>query len=182
MARVDDRPAMSEWIVNGSDTTSEELVDLNRWVEVARSTLEGEQAPFGTLDLIFVDVDEMAELNEQHMGGAGPTDVLSFPMDTVGDDEFALLIDVGGDGVLDGDGHGTDGPPIHLGDVVVCREVAARQAPDHAGAEDAELTLLVVHGVLHILGHDHAEPDEADIMRSRERLHMARYGLSHPVL
>ena len=58
--------------------------------------------------------------------------------------------------------------PLLLGDVVVCPAVAARNAPDHAGTVDDELALLVVHGVLHVLGHDHAEPDEAALMRARE--------------
>ena len=59
--------------------------------------------------------------------------------------------------------------PLLLGDVVLCPAVAARQAPEHAGTLDDELALLVVHGVLHVLGHDHAEPDQAERMRARER-------------
>jgi probable rRNA maturation factor len=65
-----------------------------------------------------------------------------------------------------------------LGDVVVCPAVAARQAPKHAGTYDDELALLVVHGVLHVLGHDHAEPDETVAMRARERDLLARF--HHP--
>ena len=56
-----------------------------------------------------------------------------------------------------------------LGDVVVCPAVAAEQAPTHAGTLDDELALLVVHGVLHVLGHDHAEPDETLTMRPSSR-------------
>ena len=56
-----------------------------------------------------------------------------------------------------------------LGDVVVCPSVAARQAPTHAGSYDDELALLVVHGLLHILGMDHDDPEEAEAMESRER-------------
>jgi len=59
--------------------------------------------------------------------------------------------------------------PLLLGDVVVCPAVAERQAPEHAGSYDDELALLVVHGVLHVLGHDHAEPDETAAMQARER-------------
>ena len=58
--------------------------------------------------------------------------------------------------------------PVLLGDVVVCPAVAADQAPTHAGTLDDELALLVVHGILHVLGHDHAEPDETAAMRARE--------------
>ena len=94
----------------------------------------------------------MAELNREHMGHEGPTDVLSFP--------------------IDGAGAGPDGL---LGDVVVCPAVARRNAPDHAGTYDDELALLVVHGVLHVLGHDHAEADDAEVMRAREGDLLARF-------
>ena len=60
------------------------------------------------------------------------------------------------------------GVPVLLGDVVVCPAVAAEQAAAHAGTVDDELALLVVHGVLHVLGHDHAEADETARMRERE--------------
>jgi probable rRNA maturation factor len=58
---------------------------------------------------------------------------------------------------------------------VVCPSVAARQAPAHAGSYDDELALLVVHGVLHVLGMDHAEPDDATRMQARERELLERY-------
>ncbi len=94
----------------------------------------------------------MAALNREHMGHEGPTDVLSFPID------------------------GTDaGPDGLLGDVVVCPAVARRNAPDHAGTYDDELALLVVHGVLHVLGHDHADADDAEAMRAREVDLLARF-------
>jgi probable rRNA maturation factor len=62
-----------------------------------------------------------------------------------------------------------------LGDVVVCPAVAERQAPEHGASYDDELALLVVHGVLHVLGHDHAEVDEAELMRARERELLQRF-------
>jgi probable rRNA maturation factor len=99
-----------------------------------------------------VDEAAMAELNQEHMGHEGPTDVLSFP--------------------IDGPAAGPDGL---LGDVVVCPSVARRQAPEHAGTYEDELALLVVHGVLHVLGHDHAEDDEAAVMREREAAHLQRF-------
>ncbi len=58
--------------------------------------------------------------------------------------------------------------PTLLGDVVISPAVAARQFADHAGTFDDEIALLVVHGILHVLGHDHAEPEDAAVMRSRE--------------
>ena len=65
--------------------------------------------------------------------------------------------------------------PLLLGDVVVCPAVAQRQAPSHAGSYDDELAVLVVHGVLHVLGHDHAEPGETAVMQARERELLDRF-------
>ncbi len=155
-----------------NDSTTHQL-DLERWIEVATRTLIDEGVAGGSLDLLFVDADEIAGLNLTHLGRDEPTDVLSFPLDPPPGGE----VEPG----WGASAEGFDGPPpVHLGDVVVCPRVAADQAPEHCGDLDAELTLLIVHGVLHILGHDHAEPGERDRMIERERHHLARYGLSHP--
>ena len=70
---------------------------------------------------------------------------------------------------------GPEAAPLLLGDVVVCPAVAERQAPDHGASYDDELALLVVHGVLHVLGHDHAEVDETARMQARERELLGRF-------
>jgi probable rRNA maturation factor len=101
------------------------------------------------------------------MGKTGPTDVLAFPLD--GQDVSELVT---GGGATRGPDRAPTDPgdlPLLLGDVVICPSVAAAQAPEHAGTVDDELALLLVHGILHVLGHDHAEPDEAEAMRARER-------------
>jgi len=138
-------------VVVASDDQDDEPVDLERWRRLAADVLVDEGAA-GELDLLFVDEATMAELNRVHLGHEGPTDVLSFPIDGA---------DAGPDGLL--------------GDVVVCPAVARRNAPDHAGTYDDEVALLVVHGVLHVLGHDHAEPDEEAVMRAREVDLLARF-------
>jgi probable rRNA maturation factor len=134
------------------DEQTAESVDPDRWGRLAADVLAAE-GEAGELNLLFVDEAAMAELNRSHLGHEGPTDVLSFPIDGVG---------AGADGLL--------------GDVVVCPAVARRNAPDHAGTYEAELALLVVHGILHVLGHDHAEADEAARMRAREVAHLERFG------
>jgi probable rRNA maturation factor len=121
-------------------------VDVDRWSRLASDVLATEGAR-GELTLTFVDRAEIAALNREHLGHDGPTDVLSFPLD---DDDVQ------------------PGVPVLLGDVVVCPVVAAEQARSHAGTLDDELALLVVHGVLHVLGHDHADDDDAAVMRARE--------------
>jgi rRNA maturation RNase YbeY len=119
-----------------------------------------------------VESDEttIAELNQTFMGVEGPTDVLAFPID---DEE------VGVGRSPDGSTSGPDRDPLAdvpllLGDVVVCPAVAARNAPTHAGTYDDEIALLVVHGILHVLGWDHADDDETREMQAREREHLAR--------
>ncbi len=131
-----------------------------RWSSVVVDTLTCEAAPGGSLDVFFVDVATMTELNQQHMGASGPTDVLAFPLD---DDNSVPVAGM-----------------RHLGDVVICSEVAAANATTHAGTVEAEVALLIIHGVLHILGHDHAASDEAAVMAERESVNLAREGHPHP--
>lgn len=138
-------------VVVGRDEQTDEAVDLDRWTRLAADVLAAE-GEAGELTLLFVDEAAMTVLNRDHMGGSGPTDVLSFP--------------------IDGAGAGPDGL---LGDVVVCPSVARRNAPAHAGTFEAEVALLVVHGVLHVLGHDHAETVEAATMQAAEAAHLERF-------
>ena len=197
--------------VVGADEQTAVDVDVDRWSRLAHAVLVAEGA-VGELTLTFVDEAEIADLNAEHLGMSGPTDVLSFPLDAAVVDAAAeapggagvpepsspserrrpAAFDAaaeapGGAGVPEpvstSERRGPVGPesdaaaeaprgagvPVLLGDVVVCPAVAAVQAPSHAGTLDDELALLVVHGILHVLGHDHAEPAETVRMRARER-------------
>ena len=120
-------------------------VDGDRLLRLASFVLDDQRVPEAMeVSLLFVDSVAIAELNAHHMGKQGPTDVLAFPIDMPGETRA--------------------GVPAILGDVVLCPEVAARQAPEHGVEPDAEIELLVVHGLLHLLGHDHAEPEERSRM------------------
>ena len=124
------------------------------------------------LSLIFVDRQSITDLNERFLGGTGATDVLAFPMD----DDVVLggrQPDQGGRGP--GAPAEAGEPPSLIGDVVICPEVAAGQAPEHGWTTEDELALLVVHGVLHLLDYDHAEPEQADRMQRRERELLERF-------
>ena len=132
-------------------------VDIERWAVLATDVLNHENQA-GELTLTFVDTAEIVSLNAEHMSESGPTDVLSFPLDAGSDN--TLHIEVG---------------PRLIGDVVICPSVAAAQAPEHAGTFEDELGLLTVHGILHILGHDHADPAEAAVMRAQEADLLRRY-------
>lgn len=141
-------------MVVGADEQHAVDLDIDRWCLLAHRVLVAEGRR-GELTLTFVDRDEIAALNVEHMGKDGPTDVLSFPLDADAED-CAVASDV----------------PMLLGDVVICAEVAAEQAASHAGTLEDELALLVVHGVLHVIGHDHADVDETATMRAAELRHL----------
>ena len=99
--------------------------------------------PQAELCIKAVDEATIAELNERWMEKAGPTDVLAFPMDEL---RPGLVNEEPEEGVL--------------GDLVLCPDIAAKQAVAAGHSRDAEIELLTVHGILHLLGYDHAEPEE----------------------
>ncbi|MER7499658.1 rRNA maturation RNase YbeY [Nonomuraea pusilla] len=109
---------------------------------------EMEINPLAELSIVAVEENAMAELHEKWMGEPGPTDVLSFPMD-----------ELRPGGGARGDAEGPADPAL-LGDVVLCPQVAAKQARDAGHSAQDELELLCTHGILHLLGYDHAEPEE----------------------
>jgi probable rRNA maturation factor len=159
--------------VFGADEQSTVDVDVVRWIRLARLVLAEERVPgVAELSLIFVDQQSITDLNERFLGGTGPTDVLAFPMD---DDlpPGGRQPDQGGRGP--GAPSDPGEPPTLLGDVVVCPAVASRQAVERGKPSVDEIALLVVHGVLHLLDYDHAEADEAAVMRRREQELLARF-------
>jgi probable rRNA maturation factor len=157
----------------GADEQTEVAVDVLRWVRLARLVLEEERVPEeAELSVIFVDEQAITDLNERFLGGDGPTDVLAFPMD----DDVVLggrQPDNGGRGP--GSPSEPSDPPMVLGDVVVCPQVAVRQSQERGHPLDDELALLVVHGVLHLLNYDHAEERESEAMSQRERELLDRF-------
>lgn len=153
---MDPRSARIPIVVSADDDQHDMPVDGRRWASLAEAVLAdlGVEGP-GEATLLFVDRDTMTDLNRMHMGGEGPTDVLSFPIDS--DDRL----------------HEVDHRLV--GDVVICPSVAAANAPSHAGDVEGELALLVVHGVLHLLGHDHRDTEERSAMWDLERGLLARH-------
>jgi len=158
---ADDDPA-----IHAADEQHDHPVDLARFVRLARLVLEREEVPEDAeVSLLFVDATTIAEYNQRFLDVAGPTDVLSFPIDD--DITLGRWPDSGGRGP----GQGTEPaePPTLLGDVMVCPSYAAAEARRRNLPVEAELELLVVHGLLHLLNYDHMEGDEAERMRRRER-------------
>jgi len=153
---------------------SAQPVDVERWGRLAEQVLAAEGIRGDAeLSLLFVDEATIADLNKRFMGAPGPTDVLSFPLedDLVGTGRWP---DSGTPGPI-GNRPEPGDPPLLLGDIVVCPSVAARNAPTHAGSYDDELALLIVHGILHVLGLDHADTTDAAAMQAKERDLLSRF-------
>jgi len=132
---------------SGVDVDEAEIVALARHV-LAQMRVH----PQAELSIVLVDETAMEQLHVQWMDEPGPTDVLSFPMD-----ELRPGTD------------GEDSPAGLLGDVVLCPQVAATQARQAGHSTAEELLLLTTHGILHLLGYDHAEPDEEKEMFGLQR-------------
>jgi len=126
-----------------------EPLSLEAFERLAEFVLRLEAVPdLSELSIALVDEEEMARLNEQYRGVSTPTDVLSFgcdePCPTPGEE------------------------PITLGDVVIAPSVAEAQAREVGHTVEHELDVLLVHGILHLLGYEHAQDAEADAMAARE--------------
>jgi probable rRNA maturation factor len=134
---------MSIEIRNESATT----VDEKRILELASFALDAMRIhPDSELEILFYDEEPMTELHIKFMDEPGPTDVLSFPMDELhpGDDNDLSL--------------------GQLGSIVICPTVAIKQAEAAGHPAINEMLLLTTHGILHLLGYDHAEPEEHRVM------------------
>jgi probable rRNA maturation factor len=131
---------MSVEVNNESDVS----VDEASLALLARFVLDGLRIhPQAELSVLLVDEDTMTTLHQQWMDEPGPTDVMAFPMDE-----------------LRSPRDDAEPEPGLLGDVVLCPTVAQRQAATAGHALADELSLLCTHGILHLLGYDHYEPDE----------------------
>jgi probable rRNA maturation factor len=125
------------------DDRQTDVVDVEGLTALARECLVGEGIVDAELSISFVTEDEIADLHRRYLQQDGPTDVLSFPLD---------------------DEAGEDGLRL-LGDVVIAPAVAAQNNPDDPGSE---LRLLLAHGILHLLGHDHMEQAGRATMWARQ--------------
>ena len=121
---------------------------------LAEHVIRNEDMPEDTeVSISFVTDEEIHELNRDYRGVDRPTDVLSFECDGFEGEDDAPLI---------------EGMAFELGDIVVAPDVAERQAPEYGLSFADEVSLLITHGLLHLCGYDHMEPDEAQQMEARE--------------
>jgi len=132
------------------------LVEESWAKKIARQVLKAEGvAPPYEVSLVFTDSDTVQRLNRDYRGVDRATDVLAFHMlpQKEADSSFALPPD----GVL------------HLGEVIISYPQAAEQAKEQGHSVEQELALLIIHGILHLLGYDHEQPEEEQRMRQREK-------------
>jgi probable rRNA maturation factor len=127
-------------------------IDRGRMREVARAVLEGENAPDAEISLAFVDNETIHRLNKRYLDHDEPTDVLSFPLSDANAKKLC-------------------------GELVVGVEVAKAQAESRGHDVQAELALYVIHGILHLCGHDDESAPGAARMRERERHYLSKLGL-----
>jgi probable rRNA maturation factor len=136
------------------ENETEHEVDARALVSVARHVLDALGVdPLADVAISLVDEARMTELHVRWMDEPGPTDVMAFPMDEV-DVRTARATGRPLDARV------ADGQPVVLGDIVLCPDVAQRQAAEAGHTPADELALLTTHGILHLLGFDHAEPEE----------------------
>ncbi|MCL1598927.1 MAG: rRNA maturation RNase YbeY [Actinomycetia bacterium] len=140
-----------------------EDIDESAIGALAASILTTEGVPHdASLSITFVSQADISDLNERFMGKAGPTDVLSFPIEDASPDTPPLST--------------AGGPPLELGDIFICPEIVDAHADEFGVAFVDELFLMVTHGVLHILGWDHQSEADAQAMESREARHLQTIG------
>ena len=133
-------------------------VDHDRLSALASHTLQSEDVDDSAeLSILFVSSDHMRKLNSHFAGDNYPTDVLAFPM-------------------MDGDDEEEESGPL-LGDVVVCPEIALRNAERIGHSLSDELGVLVVHGTLHLLGYDHQGPKDKEAMDRRQQEILASFSV-----
>ncbi len=134
------------------------LPDLEDLAQRILASAAAEMETGGAVDLLFTDDAEMQRLNRDWRGIDKPTDVLSFPAA----------------------GPGEPGQPAPLGDVALGFETVAADAAAMARPMDAHVAHLLIHGFLHLLGHDHIEPGEAAVMEALETKILAKLGWPDP--
>jgi probable rRNA maturation factor len=146
-----------------SDEHPSSGVDPEHLRSLAEAVLSAEGfPPEAEVAITLVDDDEMASWNSRALGKSGPTDVLSFPVETFRPGSVPPTV--------------PEGPPLLVGDVVIAPDYIRRQADQLGMKVDDEMALMVAHGILHLLGYDHQDDADAELMEKRERVILASQG------
>lgn len=180
---------MSVFVANEQ---TDQAVDEEGLARLARLVMVAEGVEESEISILLVDTAVMTQLNQRYMGEDHPTDVLAFPIDgpspasgppggPAGPRGFAGDRSTdSADDELEDDEDSDDDAPWLLGDIVLCPAYAADQARQAGQSLAAELELLTVHGILHLCGFDHAEPEDEREMRSRTEELLSRWRAEAP--
>ncbi len=145
----------------------DEPLPTDELLRLAEVVLQAEGLTAGTeVTLLAVDDDQMAEYNRRFMSRTGPTDVLAFPLEELEPGRVPAP--------------SVNGPPLNLGDVVIAPSYIRRQAEERRIAYEDELSLMIAHGILHLLGYDHGEDADAEAMERRESELLRMVGRQRP--
>ena len=142
-------------VIEIADQQSTQTLDFKRLIQAARQVLAAAGVKSGEISIAVVNDERIHELNRQYLAHDYPTDVLSFVLDH---DHASGKLD---------------------GEVIVSADYAAREADRYDWTVDDELLLYVIHGCLHLTGHDDQTPDGQTAMRAAETQHLAQFGLQH---
>ena len=143
-------------ILNETNKKVEELNDLKGLLEYATQMEEVENSIF---NVVLIDNEKIHEMNKQYRGIDRPTDVISFALE----DENSCL--------------SFKGEPRVLGDIYISIDKALEQANEYGHTLKRELSFLAIHGLLHLLGYDHMNPEEEKVMFERQELILDGYGV-----
>lgn len=145
----------------------EDPIEVEPLRRLAELVIEAERLPQNAeATILLVGEQQIADYNERFMGRSGPTDVLAFPLEQLTPGRVPT--------------RPADGPPFNIGDVVIAPRVVRRQAAEAGVSFEDELSLMVVHGLLHLLGYDHQDDRQALQMEERERHLLGRAGRRRP--
>lgn len=138
-------------------------VDHDHLLSLVNAVVEAEGYPPDTeVTVTLIDDEEMAAKHLDAIGLEGPTDVLSFPLEMLVPGRAPV--------------RPPNGPPLDLGDILIAPAYVQRQAEEYDVSFTAEISLLTIHGMLHLMGYDHSDDDDAEQMEERERVILGEFG------
>ncbi len=147
-----------QMVVGEEDVEPPSTTQMQRWVELAlKDRMQSERMQEAELTIRIVGEEEIAELNQQYRKKSGPTNVLSFRFDSDVELEIPLL-----------------------GDLVICGSIVEKEAKQQNKSSEAHWAHMIIHGTLHLLGHDHLTKSEASEMESKEINLLQQLGFSNP--
>lgn len=165
----EDEPPSTDGVLAGVQVENRQdlPVDTGESSRLVTAALEAEGYPPNCqVSVVYVDDGTIADLNQEHLGGDGPTDVISLPLEHLAPGKVPMVPE--------------DGPPLHLGDIFIAPATVTKRAKGEEVEIGDRMALMVVHGMYHLLGWGHDDPDEAEAMEAREAAVLSQVGRRRP--